>query len=144
MSSDDGKHKMEKFDESDFALWKTQIEYYLYQKYLYRPLLGKEKVKKTRESNEDWKILDRKAWEVIRMSLSKSVTHNILKEKTTVKLMQALKKMYKQPSGASKVHLMKKLFNLSMLEGVSFITHLSEFNTIVDQLASVAITFKPC
>lgn len=42
MASDDGKHKMEKVDGSDFAFW-TQIEYYLYQKDLYRPLLGKEK-----------------------------------------------------------------------------------------------------
>ncbi|OAE25312.1 hypothetical protein AXG93_4620s1260 [Marchantia polymorpha subsp. ruderalis] len=40
--------------------------------------------------------------------------------------MQALKKMYDQPSARNKV---------------SFMTHLSEFNTIVDQLASVAITF---
>ena len=55
--------------------------------------------------------------------------------------MEALKKMYEQPSAANKVHLMKKLFNLSMAEGVSFMSHLSEFNMIVDQLTSVDIEF---
>ncbi|OAE21914.1 hypothetical protein AXG93_3988s1200 [Marchantia polymorpha subsp. ruderalis] len=69
MGFDDGKQKMEKFDGSYFAFWKTHIEDYLYQKDLYRPLL---------------------------------VTHNILKEKTTVGLMQALKEMYEQPSITNK------------------------------------------
>lgn len=141
MGSEEGKQRIDKFDGSDFAYWKTQIEDYLYQKDLYRPLLGKEKGKKTGECNEDWDVLDRKALGVIRLSLSKSVTHNILKEKTTEELMEALKKMYEQPSAANKVHLMKKLFNLSMAEGVSFMSHLSEFNTIVDQLTSVDIKF---
>lgn len=141
MGSEEGKQRMEKFDGSDFAFWKTQIEDYLYQKDLYRPLLGKEKGKKKDESNEDWDVLDRKALGVVRLSFSKSVTYNILKEKTTEGLVEALKKMYEQPSAANKVHLMKKLFNLSMAEGVSFMSHLSEFNTIVDQLMSVEIKF---
>lgn len=55
--------------------------------------------------------------------------------------MAALKKMYEQPSAANKVYLMKKLFNMSMAEEVSFMSHLSEFNTIVDQLMSVDIKF---
>jgi len=104
-------------------------------------LLGKEKGKKAAECNDDWEVLDRKALGVIRLSLSKAVTHNILKEKTTAELMEALKKMYEQPSAVNKVHLMKKLFNLSLAEGVSFMSHLSEFNMIVDQLTSVDIMF---
>ncbi|ONK73554.1 uncharacterized protein A4U43_C04F32830 [Asparagus officinalis] len=47
--------------------------------------------------------------------------------------MEVLGKMYEQPSAAKKVHLVKILFNLML--------HLSEFNTIVDQLISVNITF---
>lgn len=63
--------------------------------------------------------MNKKALGVILMSLSKLVTHNILKVKATVGLMQALKKMYEQLSVANKVHLMEKLFNLSMLKEVS-------------------------
>lgn len=44
--------------------------------------------------------------------------------------------MYKQPSSANKVHLMQKIFNLKMAEGCSFISHLSEFNTIAHQLVA--------
>ena len=142
MSSEESSQRIAKFDGSDFAFWKTQIEDYLYQKDLYRPLLGKEKGMKKTEETDDWEVLDRKALGVVRLSLSKSVTHNIMKEKTTFDLMEALKKMYEQPSAANKVHLMKKLFNLTMPEGVSFMSHLSEFNATVDQLLSVDISFS--
>ena len=76
------------------------------------------------------------------MSLAKTVTNNILKQKTIVDLMEALAKMYKQPSSVNKIYLMKKLFNLKMAEGCSFTSHLSEFNMIVDQLTSASIMFS--
>ena len=90
------------------------MEDYLYQKNLYRPLMGNDKGQKKEESDDDWEILDRKALGQIRLSLAKSVAHNILKEKTTVGLMEALAKMYEQPSATNKVHLVKTLFNLKM------------------------------
>ena len=142
MNSERNKQRIAKFDGSDFAFWRTQVEDYLYIQNLYRPLLGIEKGKKKDESTEDWEVLDRKALGQIRLSLSQAVTHNIMKETTTVGLMEALKKMYEQPSAVNKVFLMKKLFNLSMNEGVSFMVHLSEFNSIVDQLLSVDISFS--
>ena len=105
---------------------------YLYQKDLYRPLMGKAKGKKKKESDEDWEILDRRVLGKIRLSLAKTVAHNILKEKTTVGLMEALTKMYEQPSAANKVHLVKTLFNFKMAEGRPFTMYLSEFNTNID------------
>ena len=141
MGSEESKSKLEKFEGSDFAFWKSQIEDYLYQKDLYRPLMGKEKEKRKDESEEDWEILDRKAIGQIRLSLAKSVAHNILKEKTTVGLMAALAEMYEQPSVVNKVYLIKRLFLLRMVEDCPFTTHLSEFNTVVDQLTSVEIEF---
>ena len=58
MGLEEGKSKIEKFDGSDFACWKTPIEDYLYQKDLYRPLMSKEKGKRKDETEEDWEILD--------------------------------------------------------------------------------------
>ena len=98
MGSEEGKLKIKKFEGSNFAFWKIQIEDYLYQKDLYRPLMSKEKEKRKDESEEDWEILDRKAIGQIRLSLAKSVAHNILKEKITASLMATLAEMYKQPS----------------------------------------------
>ena len=63
MSSEASSQRIAKFDGSDFAFWKTQIEDYLYQKDLYRPLLGKEKGMKKTEETDDWEVLDRRRWE---------------------------------------------------------------------------------
>jgi hypothetical protein len=91
--------------------------------------------------DHDWALLDRKALAIIRLSLSKSVTHNVVKEKTTTGLMAALLSMYEKPLANNMVLLMKKLFNLKMEKGASVAQHLNEFNTITNQLSSVEINF---
>ena len=49
--------------------------------------------------------------------------------------------MYEKSSTNNKVYLIKKLFNLKMVENASVIQHLNEFNTITNQLSSVEINF---
>ena len=73
--------------------------------------------------------------------MSRSVAHNVVKEKTTEDLMKALFGMYEKPLANNKMHLMKKLFNLKMAENASVTQHLNEFNTIINQLSSVEIDF---
>ena len=90
---------------------------------------------------EEWALLDRQVLGVIRFTLSWSVAHNFVKEKTTIDLMKALSGMYEKPSVNNKVHLMKKLFNLKMAENASVAQHLNEFNTITNQLSFVEIDF---
>ena len=115
-----------------------QIEDYLYGRKLHLPLLG---TKPEAMKAEEWAFLDRQVLGVIRLTLSRSVAHNIVKEKTTADLMKALFDMYEKPSANNKVHLMKKLFNLKMAENASVAQHLNEFNTITNQLSSVEIDF---
>ena len=55
--------------------------------------------------------------------------------------MKILSSMYEKPLTNNKVHLMKKLFNLKMVEGTSVAQHLNEFNTITNQLSFVEIDF---
>ena len=138
MAADEGKVKIEKFDGADFGFWKMQIEDYLYQKKLYQLLLGK---KPDNITEDDWNLLDRQALGVIRLTLSRNVAFNIVKEKTTTGLMAALSSMYEKPSASNKVHLMRRLFNLRMTEGASVAQHLNELNTITTQLSSVEIEF---
>ncbi|AES87886.1 hypothetical protein MTR_4g036430 [Medicago truncatula] len=38
IAADEGKVKIEKFDDGNFGFWKMQIEDYLYQKKLHQPL----------------------------------------------------------------------------------------------------------
>jgi len=93
-----------------------QIEDYLFGKKLHLPLLGE---KPTTIKDDEWTLLDRQVLGVIRLTLSRFVTHNVMKEKTTTDLMKALSGMYEKPSANSKVHLMKKLLNLKMAENAS-------------------------
>ena len=44
--------------------------------------------------------------------------------------MSTLGKLYEKPSASNKVFLMKRLFNMKMLEGGYVADHLNEFNTI--------------
>ena len=90
---------------------------------------------------EEWALFDRQVLGVIRLTLSKSVAHNIVMEKTTSDLMKALFGMYEKPSANNKVHLMKKLFNLKMAENALVAQHLNEFNTITNQLSFIEIDF---
>ena len=39
---------------------------------------------------EEWALLDRRVLGVIRLTLSRSVAHNVVKEKTTANMMKAL------------------------------------------------------
>ena len=101
------------------------IEDYLYQKDLYLPLGGKA-MKPESMTYSAWEILDMKALGSIRLCLAASVAFNISKEKTTIGLMTALDKLYEKPSTSNKVFLMKRLFNMKMVEGGSITDHLNE------------------
>ena len=78
---------------------------------------------------------------VIRLTLSWSVAHNVVKEKTTTDLMKTMSGMYEKLSANNNVHLMKKLFNLKMAKNASVAQHLNELNTITNQLSYVEIDF---
>ena len=57
-----------------------QIKDYLYWKKLHLPLL-REKPKTMKA--EEWALLDKQVLGVIRLTLSRSVAHNVVKKKTT-------------------------------------------------------------
>ena len=113
---------IEKFDGSDFSLWKMQIEDCLYQKGLHEPLLG---LKPDTMTTEQWKLKDRQALGLIQLTLFRNVTFNIIKEKTTSDLLLK-SNMYEKSLAMNKVYLMRRLFNLQMFEGGSVADHINE------------------
>ena len=74
---------IEKFDGTNFAYWRMQIEDYLCGRKLHLPLLGTKS-----ESMKAEELLDRQVLGVIRLTLSRSVAHNVVKEKTTANMMK--------------------------------------------------------
>ena len=68
--------RIEKFDGTDFAYWRMQIEDYLYGRKLHLPLLG---TKPESMKAEEWALLDRQVLGVIRLTLS-GEDHDIFDE----------------------------------------------------------------
>ena len=117
-----------------------QMEDYLYQNDLWKPLEGKAKNQRSMLDAE-WNLLDRKALRSIQLCLPPSVAFNITKAKMIEELMKTLETLYEKPSASNKVFLMKHLFNMKMAEGGSVADHLNEFNTITSQLSSMNVNF---
>ena len=69
---------IERFDGTDFTYWRMQIEDYLYGRKLHLSLLG---TKHEAMKAEEWALLDRQVLEVIRLTLSRSVAYNVVKER---------------------------------------------------------------
>ena len=111
----------------------------IYQKDLHELLT---RVNPESMTEEKWKIKDRHALGLIRLTLLRNVAFNIVNEKTTSGLLKSLSNMYEKPSAMNKVYLMRRLFNLQMSENGSVSDHIKEFNMIVSQLNSVDINFK--
>ena len=137
--AEDSKIKINKFDGSDYGFWKMQIEDLLYQKGMHLPILGQQP---DGMYDEEWKLLDRQALGVVRLSLAKSVAYNIVNETTTYGVLKALSNMYEKPSASNKVFLIRQLVNTKMKEGMSVTSHINEFNSIISRLASVEIKFE--
>ena len=96
MAEEAGKSSgIENFDGTDFAYWRIQIEDYLYGRKLHLPLLG---TKPEAMKVEEWALPDRQVLGVIRLTLSRPVAHNVVKEKTTADLIKVLSCMYEKPS----------------------------------------------
>ncbi|KAL6327208.1 hypothetical protein AAG906_015247 [Vitis piasezkii] len=72
---------IEKFDGTDFAYWRMQIEDYLYGRKLHLAFLG---TKPESMKVEEWAFLDIQVLGVIKLTLSRFVAHNVVKENTTI------------------------------------------------------------
>ena len=115
-----------------------QVEDYLYKKNLYQPLTI---VKPETMSPADWDVLDIKAMGFIHLTLTENMAFNVKNVTSTMDIMKVLVDTYEKPSASNKVHLMRHLFNLKMVDGTRVTDHVNEFNGIISQLSSVEINF---
>ncbi|KAG9450355.1 hypothetical protein H6P81_010320 [Aristolochia fimbriata] len=130
--------KIEKFDGSNYQLWRMQIEDHLYEKQLHLPLIG---VKPAEMKADEWALLDRRALAVVRMSLTQSVAFNVSKEKTVKDLLTALAGVYEKSSASNRLFLLRKLVYLRMSEGTPIADHLNDFNKLWSQIEAVDLKF---
>ena len=105
---DSSKLGIEMFYGFDLCFFNMQIKDYLYQNDLHKPLI---RVKPEFMMEEKVKLKDRYALGLIRLTLSRNMAFNIVKENTTSGLLKALSNMYEKTSAMNKVYLMRRLFN---------------------------------
>ena len=76
------------------------------------------------------------------LTLSRNVTFNIFKKKTTSDWLKAMSNMYEKSSAMNKVYLMRRLFNLQIFEDESIANHINDFNMIVSHFVLWKLTSK--
>jgi hypothetical protein len=120
---------MEKFNGTNFELWKLKMEDLLIDRDLWVAVSG---TKPIGMKDEEWVVLERKVRSLIRLCLVDLVLLNVSEEKTTTTLWKKLGDLYQAKSLVNKFFSMqKKLFSLRMGDGDSVVEHLNAFNTIV-------------
>ena len=120
---------MEKFNGSNFELWKLKMEDFLEDRDLWE--VTSLDVRPAKISQEDWDLKDLKAKGLIRFYLANSILLNVLDEKTTNSLWTRLGSVYQAKSLVNKLFLRKKLYSLRMEEGGSITEHLNAFNLLI-------------
>ncbi|KAM5586179.1 hypothetical protein ABKV19_005205 [Rosa sericea] len=136
MSAED---MVDKFDGTNFDLWRTQMMSYLRLRSLDKPLEGD---KPQDMSQFDWDKLDMQAVLAIRRTLARSVKDKVKSKTTAVGIMSTLSKIYEKPLAVHKLNMMKRLFNLKMDEQCGSVNqHLSDVNELVEKLRLLEINF---
>jgi hypothetical protein len=128
MASTSGKFEIEKFNGSNFELWKLKMEDLLVDHDLWRLVIGS---KPTGMKQEDWDLANRKSNGIIRLYLENSVLLNVHEEKIASSLWKKLAFVYQGKSLVNKLFLRKKLYSLRMQEGGSIADHLNAFSMLL-------------
>lgn len=116
---------------SNWQIWKTRMEDLLYCNNLHAPING-ESNKPENMSKEDWDLLNRRAVAYIRLWVDDSSYQYISDETSAYSLW---KKLYERKTNENKLFLVRKLINLKYEEVISVSSHLSEMQSIMNQLS---------
>ena len=126
---------------SNYSIWMPRMEDILYCKYLYAPIDG-DKSKPKDMSEEEWKIMHRKAVALIRQWVDQSVFHHVSQETDATELWKKLESMYERKTAQNKVTLIRRLVNLKYKNGHSVAEHTSDFQGLVNQLNAMKMKIE--
>ena len=126
---------------TNYALWKPRMEDILFCKNLHDPLENKGE-KPEAMKDEEWKKMNRKTIGLIRQCIGHEVFHHVAQETSAYELWIKLEEMYQAKTSRNKALLMRRLVNLKLQRGTTVAEHTSEFQNLVNQLASVDLQFE--
>ena len=125
---------MIKLTESNYSIWKSRMEDYLYCKDLFDPIEGDE-AKPEEMSQKQWDKLKKKSLGTIRQWVDASIHNHVKMEIDPQVLWKKLESMYEKKNAQGKVFLIRKIMNLKLSEGRSVSQHLNDFEGLVTELA---------
>ena len=114
---------LRRFDSSNFNFWKKQMQDYLIVKGQIEPIENENPLE-TYKANE-WQKLDRIV-SVTQMHLSELVYFIVQSCSTTFELWKTLSNTYEKKVAATKIYLIRCLYNLRMKESYLVQAHLHE------------------
>ena len=133
--------QIDKFDGSNFHLWKFKMQMALEDKDLWDIVSGGE-VEPTGEGTTEASVQKfrkraRKALATICLSLSDSQLSLVRSANTAKDAWSKLENHYEVKSLANKLFLRKKYFTASMSEGDTMMEHINKMRSLAEQMASV-------
>ena len=136
MASTSGSSEMSlrKFDGSNFNFWKEQMHDYLIVKGQIDPIETENPLEAYKPN--EWQKLDRIVRATIRVHFSESVYFTVQSCSTTFELWKTLLDTDEKKVTATKIYLIRGLYNLRMKESDSVQTHLNEYGSLSSQISA--------
>ena len=132
------KFEIEKFNGSNFSLWRLKIKAILRKDNCLAAI--SEKSADFTDDNK-WNEIDEIA--NLHLALANRVLSSIEENKTIKKIWDHLTKLYEAESLHNKIFLKRKLYILQMPESTLVTEHINTLNTLFSQLTSLGYKIEP-
>ncbi|GFZ04844.1 hypothetical protein Acr_17g0004160 [Actinidia rufa] len=125
---------------TNYAIWEPRMEDILFCKDLHDPLENKGE-KPVVKKDKKWRKINRMTIGLIRQCIGHEVFHHVAQETSAYELWIKLEEMYQAKTSRNKALLMRRLVNLKLQRDTIVAEHMSEFQSLVNQLTSVDLQF---
>lgn len=133
---------VDKFDGTNFHLWKVRMQMYLLDKDLWRIVDGSETRPTTIAEQPDWDKRDGKARANILLHLKDSQLLLVNSLKTSKEMWDGLCNMFETKHATTKMYLNQKIYSMKMSEEDSVADHVNNFKSMIEQLATAGVTLS--
>jgi hypothetical protein len=131
------RYDIEKFDgKTSFALWQVRMLAILSSYGIKDAVFGRENLVEP-ITDTRWREIDDKALSIIQLCLSNGTLQEVLEETTAQGLWEKLQNLFMKKSLTNRLRLKLRLYTLRMNEGGSLSEHISEFASVINELAKI-------
>ena len=128
------KFDIEKFNGSNFSLWKMKIKAVLRKDNCLAAIDGRPD---DITDNKKWEEIDGNAIANLHLALADEVLSSISEKKSAKEIWDTLTKLYETKSLHNKIFLKRRLYTLRMSESTPVTDHINVLNTLFSKLTSL-------